>query len=121
MVREQLKQAFVSVDREHFGIIGDRLAARMVMRGEEDRPGRQSQIAELEEQISSGCVAAVALLLANQIYVANVGDCSAFLVQSAGEKGISLTSGTTGSSLEGTTSLAALATIWSRGGTRRFQ
>jgi len=27
MVREQLKQAFVSVDREHFGIIGDRLAA----------------------------------------------------------------------------------------------
>jgi len=91
MVREQLKQAFISVDREYFGIIGDRLAARMVMRGEEDRPGRQSQIAELEEQISSGCVAAVALLLANQIYVANVGDCSAFLVHSAGEKGISLT------------------------------
>ena len=111
MVREQLKQAFISVDREYFGIIGDRLAARMVMRGEEDRPGRQSQLAELEEQISSGCVAAVALLLANQvtlffshliinqlivisltqIYVANVGDCSAFLVHSAGEKGISLT------------------------------
>ena len=45
MVREQLKQAFVSVDREHFGIIGDRLAARMVMRGEEDRPGRASQLA----------------------------------------------------------------------------
>ena len=40
MVREQLKQAFISVDREYFGIIGDRLAARMVMRGEEDRPGR---------------------------------------------------------------------------------
>jgi len=52
MVREQLKQAFISVDREYFGIIGDRLAARMVMRGEEDRPGRQSQLAELEEQIS---------------------------------------------------------------------
>ena len=67
MVREQLKQAFISVDREYFGIIGDRLAARMVMRGEEDRPGRQSQLAELEEQISSGCVAAVALLLANQV------------------------------------------------------
>ena len=31
------------------------------------RPGRQSQLAELEEQISSGCVAAVALLLANQV------------------------------------------------------
>ena len=67
MVREQLKQAFISVDREYFGIIGDRLAARMVMRGEEDRPGRQSQLAELEEQISSGSVAAVALLLANQV------------------------------------------------------
>ena len=83
-----------------------------------------SFISELEEQISSGCVAAVALLLANQvtqqdlkdkvslgwlfllplccllypkfvklaqIYVANVGDCSAFLVHSAGEKGLSLT------------------------------
>lgn len=87
MVREQLKQAFVSVDREYFGSIGDRLAARMVMRGEEERPGRQAQLAELEEQVSSGCVAAVALLLNNQIYVANVGDCSAFLVHSAGGPG----------------------------------
>ena len=34
------------------------------------RPGRQSQLAELEEQISSGCVAAVALLLANQVATA---------------------------------------------------
>ena len=33
-----------------------------------------------ECQVSSGCVAAVALVLGGQIYVANVGDCTAFLV-----------------------------------------
>ena len=53
-VREQLKQAFVSVDREYFGSIGDRLAARMVMRGEDERPGREAQLAELEEQVRQG-------------------------------------------------------------------
>lgn len=90
MVREQLKQAFVSVDREYFGSIGDRLAARMVMKGEEERPGREGQLAELEEQVSSGCVAAVALVLGGQIYVANVGDCTAFLVHRS-EAGPSLT------------------------------
>lgn len=39
-VRDLVKQAFVSVDREYFGSIGELLAARMVLR---DRPGSPLQ------------------------------------------------------------------------------
>ena len=69
-VKELIKQVFVSIDREYFGSIGEQLAARMVMRQYEDKQ---------EQFISSGCSATIAVILENRIFLANIGDCQAFL------------------------------------------
>ena len=78
LVKDMIRQAFVSVDKEYFGFIGDKLAARMVLRSDSQHV-RDSKLAELDEQVSSGCAATVALILNNKIFVSNVGDCQAFL------------------------------------------
>ena len=69
-VRELIKQVFVSIDREYFGSIGEQLAARMVMRQHEDKQ---------EQFVRSGCSATIAVILENRIFLANIGDCQAFL------------------------------------------
>ena len=69
-VKELIKQVFVSIDREYFGSIGEQLAARMVMRQHEDKQ---------EQFVRSGCSATIAVILENRIFLANIGDCQAFL------------------------------------------
>ena len=69
-IKELIKQVFVSIDREYFGSIGEQLAARMVMRQYEDKQ---------EQFVSSGCSATIAVILENRIFLANIGDCQAFL------------------------------------------
>ena len=64
-LKDLVKQAFVSLDKEYFGSIGEKLAARMVMRVE----GEQSNSAllkELEQQVTSGCSATIAVVLDNR-------------------------------------------------------
>jgi len=89
LIKDLIRQAFVSVDKEYFGYIGDKLAARMVMRSDQQL-ARDSKLADLDEQVSSGCTATVALILNNKIFVSNVGDCQAFLCY-GGINGISVT------------------------------
>jgi len=89
LVKDLIRQAFVSVDKEYFGSIGDKLAARMVMRSDMQL-ARDSKLADLEELVSSGCAATVAVILNNKIFVSNVGDCQAFLCY-GGPCGISVT------------------------------
>ena len=79
-IKEQLKQAFVSIDNEYFGSIGEKLAARMVMRSD-GRHGDQNhcKLEEIEQFVSSGCSATIAVVINNKIFVSNIGDCQAFL------------------------------------------
>lgn len=79
LVKDIIKQAFVSVDREYFSSIGETLAARMVLRSDEIKPETNARLVELEEVVSSGCAATVALILNNNLFLSNVGDCQAFL------------------------------------------
>ena len=87
-LKDLVKQAFVSLDKEYFGSIGEKLAARMVMRVE----GEQSNSAllkELEQLVSCGCSATIATILDNRLWVSNIGDCQAFLCyQSDGEEDV---------------------------------
>lgn len=91
LVKETIKQAFVSVDREYFSSIGETLAARLVLRSEELRADSRDRLAELDREVSSGCVASVALILDNCLYLANVGDCHTFLCHK-GKETIEITS-----------------------------
>ena len=78
-IKELIKQAFISIDKEYFGSIGEKLAARMVMRSENIRPEQHSLLAELEQFVRSGCSATIAVVISNKIFIANTGDCQAFL------------------------------------------
>lgn len=89
LVKDMIRQAFVSVDKEYFGLIGHKLAARMVMRSDQQL-ARDSKLADLDDEVSSGCAATVALILNNKIFVSNVGDCQAFLCYGS-NNGISVT------------------------------
>ena len=64
-VRELIKQVFVSIDREYFGSIGEQLAARMVMRVEGEQ-SNSARLKELEQLVSSGCSATIAVVLENR-------------------------------------------------------
>jgi len=89
LVKDMIRQAFVSVDKEYFGYIGDKLAARMVMRSDQQL-ANEAKLADLDDQVSCGCAATVALVLNNKIFVSNVGDCQAFLCYSS-NNGITVT------------------------------
>ena len=80
-VRELIKQAFVSIDREYFGSIGEKLAARMFMRSADKQTD-----AEIEQFVGSGCSATIAVIIENRIFVSNIGDCQAFLCYTAEEE-----------------------------------
>lgn len=79
-VKEIMKQAFICVDKEYFVSIGDKLAARMVMRSDEEF-SQSSQLAELDEKVSCGSSAILALTLGDRLYVASAGDSRAVLLR----------------------------------------
>ena len=64
-LKDLVKQAFVSLDKEYFGSIGEKLAARMVMRVEGEQ-SNSARLKELEQLVSSGCSATIAVVLDNR-------------------------------------------------------
>lgn len=81
-IKDHIKQAFVSIDKEYFDSIGEKLAARMVMRSEVKQAEKNCQLSEIEHLVSSGCSATIGVVVENKIFIANIGDCQAFLCYS---------------------------------------
>jgi len=77
-VKDTLRQAFISADKEYFESIGDKLAARMVMRSD-PQYSSSSQLRELDDRVRSGASAVLAAVLKDRLFVASVGDCRALL------------------------------------------
>ena len=64
-LKDLVKQAFVFLDKEYFDSIGEKLAARMVMRVEGEQ-SNSARLKELEQLVSSGCSATIAVVLENR-------------------------------------------------------
>jgi len=77
-IRETLRQAFISVDKEYFESIGDRLAARMVMKCD-PHYASSAQLRELEEKVGAGCTGILTVVLGSRLFIATTGDCRALL------------------------------------------
>jgi len=77
-VKETLRQAFISVDKEYFESIGDKLAAKMVMKSD-PQYANSSQLDELEDRVKCGASGVLAAQVKDRLYVASIGDCRALL------------------------------------------
>jgi len=77
-IKETLKQAFTSVDKEYFESIGDRLAARMVMRSDVQYRN-SSQLQDLEDRVKAGTAGLLAVIVDNNLFIASCGDSRAVL------------------------------------------
>ena len=84
-LKDLVKQAFVSLDKEYFDTIGEKLAARMVMRVEGEQ-SNSAHLKELEQLVSCGCSATIVTILENRLWVSNIGDCQAFLCYQSKEE-----------------------------------
>lgn len=92
-VRRILTQAFDVVEKSYFETIGDALAEKthlsnyLLPHNELSSQGQkyQERLKELEQEVSGGATAVVALILNNKLYIANVGTNRALLCKSSSD------------------------------------
>lgn len=91
-VREVLRQAFLSVEKEYFAdCIGQQLAERTNILAEMPTPQGRSLydcspvLARLNQEVASGTTALVVLIFHGKLYVSNVGNSRALLCRMDGE------------------------------------
>ncbi|XP_016890383.1 TGF-beta-activated kinase 1 and MAP3K7-binding protein 1 isoform X5 [Cynoglossus semilaevis] len=88
-VRRILTQAFDVVEKSYFDTIDDALAEKAHMSTyvvpHSENQKVQERLKELEQEVSGGATAAVALILNNKLYIANVGTNRVLLCKSSSD------------------------------------
>uniref|UniRef100_A0A671WC76 TGF-beta activated kinase 1 (MAP3K7) binding protein 1 n=1 Tax=Sparus aurata TaxID=8175 RepID=A0A671WC76_SPAAU len=88
-VRRILTQAFDVVEKSYFETIGDALAEKADLSNyllpHNENQKFQERLKELEQEVSGGATAVVALILNNKLYIANVGSNRALLCKSSSD------------------------------------
>ncbi|KAK9877293.1 hypothetical protein WA026_017685 [Henosepilachna vigintioctopunctata] len=90
-IKEVLRQAFISMEREYMESIGSLLAERTSLTEDingltsleacQKFPEALEKLKYINFELSSGTACAVALIFNNKLYVANVGNCRVLLCQ----------------------------------------
>ncbi|KAM9792433.1 TGF-beta-activated kinase 1 and MAP3K7-binding protein 1 [Neosynchiropus ocellatus] len=81
-VRRILTQAFDVVEKSYFEMIGGALAEKTHL-SNYVTPHNEERLKELEQEVSGGATAVVALILNNKLYIANLGTNRALLCKSS--------------------------------------
>ncbi|XP_068177438.1 TGF-beta-activated kinase 1 and MAP3K7-binding protein 1 isoform X2 [Antennarius striatus] len=88
-VRRILTQAFDVVEKSYFDTIDDALAEKAQLSNyllpHNESQKMQDRLKELEQEVSGGSTAIVALILNNKLYIANVGTNRALLCKSSSD------------------------------------
>ncbi|KAM9315203.1 TGF-beta-activated kinase 1 and MAP3K7-binding protein 1 isoform 2-T2 [Pholidichthys leucotaenia] len=84
-VRRILTQAFDVVEKSYFETIDDALAEKAATLSNYLLPHNEERMKELEREVSGGAMAAVALILNNKLYIANVGTNRVLLCKSSSD------------------------------------
>ncbi|XP_056136680.1 TGF-beta-activated kinase 1 and MAP3K7-binding protein 1 [Lampris incognitus] len=84
-VRRILTQAFDVVEKSYFETIDDALAEKAHLLSNYLPPHNEERLKELEQEVSGGATAVVALILNNKLYIANVGTNRALLCKSSSD------------------------------------
>ncbi|XP_023189035.1 TGF-beta-activated kinase 1 and MAP3K7-binding protein 1 isoform X3 [Xiphophorus maculatus] len=88
-VRRILIQAFEAVEESYFNTIGDALAKKAHLSNyllpHNESQKVQERLNELEQEVSGGATAVVALILNNKLYIANVGTNRVLLCKSSSD------------------------------------
>ncbi|XP_040891911.1 TGF-beta-activated kinase 1 and MAP3K7-binding protein 1 isoform X3 [Toxotes jaculatrix] len=88
-VRRILTQAFDVVEKSYFETIDDALAEKANLSNyvlpHNENQKMQERLKELEQEVSGGSTAVVALILNNKLYIANVGTNRALLCKSSSD------------------------------------
>ncbi|XP_036956650.1 TGF-beta-activated kinase 1 and MAP3K7-binding protein 1 isoform X3 [Acanthopagrus latus] len=88
-VRRILTQAFDVVEKSYFETIDDALAEKAHLSNyllpHNENQKVQERLKELEQEVSGGATAVVALILNNKLYIANVGSNRALLCKSSSD------------------------------------